>query len=131
MRDACTCISPPPHRTWFSEFRYSVSADTTRPITGLAIYHHLTPRSDLHTRYDRTKCRKMIRRHVRLAHCDVATERSASRFWEVQRRCLGNGLLDLDDLAGTRATNLAGRGLLAATLRAQERRGADNGNYNR
>lgn len=46
-------------------------------------------------------------------------------------RCLSNGLLNLDNLAGARATNLAGRGLLAATLRAQERRGADNGNYSR
>lgn len=40
---------------------------------------------------------------------------------------LGRGLLDLDDLARAGATDLAGRGLLAATLRAEESRSTHNG----
>lgn len=40
---------------------------------------------------------------------------------------LGDGLLDLDDLASASATELAGRGLLAATLRSEDGRGTDNG----
>ncbi len=62
----------------------------------------------------------------------------AGQFWdagcengEKQRRCLGGGLLDLDDLAGTGATGLAGRGLGAAALRAEDGRGTNDGSYQR
>lgn len=44
---------------------------------------------------------------------------------------LGDRLLDLDDLAGASATDLAGRGLLAATLRAEDSGSADNGSCDR
>lgn len=39
---------------------------------------------------------------------------------------LGDGLLDLDDLARASAAGLAGRGLLAATLRSEDGRGTDD-----
>lgn len=40
---------------------------------------------------------------------------------------LGDRLLDLDDLAGAGAADLAGRGLLAATLRAEDGGSANDG----
>lgn len=57
---------------------------------------------------------------------------AAAQFWlsrqdERDTTHLGDGLLDLDGLARASATDLAGRGLLATTLRSEDGRGTDNG----